>query len=183
MGSRWWHNLLGGLSVVATLLAVVFALPALNRAVPADHTTSAQRHTIAMGVSVVPPLGSLIAKQSRSNSGGSILFLIGPARYVVAVAPFDGDLPAASVRLKTKIQGMRGYQVTSGESSMSTDSGLRGLGGTFTAPGRSGRYVAFVAPGSAIEVTITSSDSDSFQQELLSIDRSVASIRYGGGDQ
>ncbi|WP_246002584.1 hypothetical protein [Allorhizocola rhizosphaerae] len=179
MASRWWHNLIGGGSVVATLLTVVFVLPALDRAVPADHAAPTQRHEIGLGVSVIPPLGSLIARQSRSQSGGSILFLVGPARYVVAVAPFDGDLPAASVRLKTKIQGMRGYQVTSAESPIRTDSGLPGLGATFNAPGHSGRYAAFVAPGRSIEVTITGAAHD-FQHELLSIDESVNSITYGG---
>jgi hypothetical protein len=175
------RNLLGGAAVLATVMAIVYGLPAIDRAVPAAHAAPAQRHTIADGISVIPPTGALIAKRTRAGpTTGSILFLIGPARYVITVEPFDGDVTEASQRLRTKIQNMRGYQVTGPESGLVTDSGLSGLGSDFTAPGRSGRYIAFVVPGRAVEVTVNVSETD-FHQALLPIDASIASISWSGG--
>jgi hypothetical protein len=177
---RWWRNLAGAMSVLGALLIIIFGLPALDRAVPVNpDAATAQRREVAGGVTVIPPSGALIAKTSRSGPrAGSILFLIGPARYVMAVAPFEGDLPAAYSGLKTKIQSMRGYQVTSDEEPMVTKSGLKGLTASFTAPGRTGRFAVFLAPGLAIEVTVTGSEAD-LAQALLRIDESIATIAYG----
>lgn len=178
---RWWRNLAGAVSVLTALLIVVFGLPAIDRAVPGNPVTSAaQRREVAGGVSVIPPAGSLIAKTSRAGPReGSILFLIGPARYVLAVAPYEGDGHGAFTRLKTKIQGMRGYQVTAGEEPLITSSGLRGLTASFTAPGRTGRFAAFTAPGLIIEVTVTGSEAG-LTPALLRVDESIATISYGG---
>lgn len=178
---RWWLNLAGAGSVLAALLTVVFGLPALERAVPAQRAVAtAHRHEIAAGVTVIPPAGALIAKRSRTGPGeGSVLFLIGPARFVIAVEPFEGDLQAASGKLRTKIQSMRGYQITAGEAPLVTLSGLSGLAGSFTAPGRIGRFAAFIAPGHIIEVTINGSEGG-LQQSLMLIDQSIASLSYGG---
>jgi multidrug resistance efflux pump len=180
-GHRWGRNLLGSAAVLAAILGIVFLLPAIDRAVPADRAAPAQRHTIAEGISVIPPTGALIAKRTRAGpTTGSVLFLIGPARYVISVEPFEGDLAKASQQLRAKIQNMRGYQVTGSESRVVTASGLSGLGSQFTAPGRSGRYIVFVVPGRAIEVTVNVSETD-LQQALLPIDASIASISWSGG--
>ena len=70
---------------LAAILGIVFVLPAIDRAVPADRAAPAQRHVIAEGISVIPPTGALIAKRTRARpTSGSVLFLIGPARYVIA---------------------------------------------------------------------------------------------------
>ncbi len=180
--NRWWRNLGGSASVLGALLIVVFGLPALDRAVPVSKqaAASATRHEIAGGVSLIPPVGALISKRTRSDAEeGTALFLIGPARYVVAVSRFEGDLPAASTRLRDKIQNMRGYQVTAGETPVMTASGLSGRAGTFTAPGRVGRYAAYLAPGHLIEVTVTGSESD-LRMALERVDESMATIAYGG---
>lgn len=176
---RWWRNLAGGAAVLAALLTVVFGLPAIDRAVPSSvAAAAAKRHDIAAGVSVIPPAGGLLAKTARSSGkAGSVLFLVGPARYVVSVQPFDGDLEGATAQLKSKIQGMRGYQVTSGDDPLVTRSGIRGLAGSFTAPGRIGRYVALLVPGHTIEVTVNGSESD-LASALQRIDESIASISY-----
>jgi hypothetical protein len=181
--SRWWRNLGGSASVLGALLIVVFGLPALDRAVPVSKqaAASATRHDIAGGISVIPPVGALISKRTRAGAEeGTVLFLIGPARYVVAVSRFDGDLPAASAKLKDKIQNMRGYQVTTGDQPTVTASGLPGRAGTFTAPGRIGRYAAYLAPGHLVEVTVTGSESD-LRMALDRVDESMLTIAYGGG--
>lgn len=178
----WWRNLAGAGSVLAVVLTVVFGLPALDRAVPVDQALAEHRLLIADGVTVMPPGGAIIAKQIHSGPEGSVMFLVGPARYAITVSPFDGDLEAAFIRLRKKIQSMRGYQVTSPEIPTRTDSGLQGRGSTFAAPGRSGRYIAFVAPGKAIEVTISGSKGD-LHQAFVNIDQSIASIAAGGDGQ
>lgn len=178
---RWERNLFGGAAVLAVILAIVFVLPAVDRAMPAERAAAAQRHTVADGISVIPPAGSSIAKRPRPGAGtGSMLFLVGPARYAISVEPFNGNVATASERLRTKIQSMRGYQVTGPEHPVVTGSGLSGLGTEFTAPGRSGRYVAFVVPKRAVEVTVYVSEND-FQQALQPIDQSIASIAWSGG--
>jgi len=180
-GHRWERNLLGGAAVLAAILSIVVVLPAIDRVVPADRAAHAQRHTIVDGISVIPPTGALIAKRTHEGpTSGAVLFLIGPARYVISVEPFEGDLANASQRLRTKIQSMRGYQVTGPNSPVVTSSGLSGLGSEFTAPGRSGRFIAFVVPGRVVEVTVNVSETD-FQQALLPIDASIASIFWTGG--
>jgi hypothetical protein len=180
VGHRWWRNLAGAISVLGALLIVVFGLPALDRAVPINpDTAAAQRREVAGGVSVIPPAGALIAKTARPGPReGSILFLIGPARYVMAVAPFEGDLPTAHDRLKTKIQSMRGYQVTADEEPMVTESGLQGMTASFTAPGRTGRFAVFLVAGLVIEVTVTGSEAD-LAAALLRVDESIATIAHG----
>lgn len=178
---RWWSNLAGAVSVLAALLTVVFGLPAIDRAVPYSIAAAAtKRHDIAAGVSVIPPAGGLLAKTARSGSkSGSVLFLVGPARYVVSVRLCTGDLKGASNELKTKIQAMRGYQVTSGDDPLVTRSGIRGLAGSFTAPGRIGRYAAFLVSGHCIDVTVNGAEAD-LAQALQRIDDSIGSIAYDG---
>jgi len=180
VGPTWGRNLLGGAAVLAVILGVAFVLPAIERAVPADRDAQAQRLTIADGISVVSPSDAFIGQRTRAGpTTGSILFLVGHARYVISVEPFEGDVVKASQRLRTKIQSMRGYQVTNPESPVVTNSGLSGLGSQFTAPGSSGRYVAFVVPGRAVEVTVNVSEND-FQHALMPIDSSIASISWNG---
>jgi hypothetical protein len=181
VAQRWWGNLFAATSVLAALLTIVFILPAIDRAVPASVAAAAtKRHDIAAGISVLPPTGGLLARAARSGStSGSVLYLVGPARYVVSVRPYDGDLAGATAALKTRIQGMRGYQATSGDIPLVTRSGIRGLTGGFTAPGRIGRYAVFTVPGRTIEVTVTGSEGD-LGPALDRIDESIASIADGG---
>jgi hypothetical protein len=181
VADRWGRNLLCGSAVLATILLVVFGLPALERAMPSRRAAPAQRQVVADGISVVPPVGSVITQRTRNGtSEGSILFLVGRSRYAVGVRPFHGDVNAAADELKEKILSMRGYQVTADESPVVTATGLAGLGSTFTAPGRSGRYVAFVAHGHIVEVTVNVSGTD-FQQAISPIDESIGSIAWNEG--
>jgi hypothetical protein len=181
VAQRWWGNLFGATTVLAALLTIVFVLPAIDRAIPSSGADAAtKRHDIAAGVSVIPPAGGLLARTAHSGSkAGSVLFLVGPARYVVSVRPYRGDLAGAATALKSRIQDMRGYQVTSGDESLATRSGIPGLTGSFTAPGRIGRYAAFTVPGHTVEVTVNGSEGD-LSAALEVIDDSIASIAYSG---
>ena len=94
------------------------------------------------------------------DDGGTALFRIGPVRYAIAVQRFDGTLTAAANRMRQRITGTPGYQVTGGQLSVTTGSGLTGLQGGYTAPGRGGRYTVFLAGELTIEVTVSGSELD-----------------------
>jgi hypothetical protein len=177
---RQLTNLLGACGVVATLGGLSFGLPALNHALPADRAVPTDRpYDIGGGVSVVPPPGARIdvTDTRPGTDSGTVLFRVGPVRYLISVQPFDGSLPAAVDRLRRRITGNAGYQVTGTELSVATTDGLRGVQGGFSAPGRGGRYVVFVADSRTIEVTVSGNDLD-LGRILPAINRSTATLRY-----
>ncbi|RSM56434.1 hypothetical protein DMB66_34515 [Actinoplanes sp. ATCC 53533] len=181
---RQLTDLLGALSLVLALAALAFGLPALDRALPADRPVSADRpYAVGGGVTVVPPPGSRIdvTETRPTDDEGTVLFRIGPVRYLITVRRFDGDLPTAADRLRQRITGTTGYQVTGTELTIATVSGLAGLQGGYTAPGRGGRYAVFVADGRTIEVTVSGADLD-LGRTLPAIDVSTRTLRYDPAD-
>ncbi len=171
---RQLTNLLGALSLVLALAGLAFGLPALERALPADRP-----YAVGGGVTVVPPPGSRIdvTETRPAADGGTVLFRLGPVRYLITVRRFNGDLPTAADRLRQRITGTMGYQVTGTELTVATASGLLGLQGGYTAPGRGGRYAVFVADGRTIEVTVSGADLD-LGRTLPAIDASTRTLRY-----
>lgn len=179
---RLVRNLLGGAAVLAALLLVVFGLPAINRAVPTDRSLAGRLYEVGAGVSVQPPPGARV-DASRTRPGqerAAVLFLVGDVRYAIVVQPFGGQIAEAADKLRTKIKATQGYQVTGEEGAVDTASGLSGVAGGYTAPGRCGRYAVFLADGRSIEVTVSGAQLE-LQRELAGIDDSISSIRYGGG--
>lgn len=177
---RQLADLLGVLSLVLALAGLAFGLPALDGALPADRPVSADRpYAVGGGVTVFPPPGSRIdVTQTRpTDDEGTVLFRLGPVRYLITVRRFDGDLPTAAGRLRQRITGTTGYQVTGTELTVATVSGLAGLQGGYTAPGRGGRYAVFVADGRTIEVTVSGADLD-LGRTLPAIDASTRTLRY-----
>ncbi|MDI1461828.1 hypothetical protein QEZ54_12665 [Catellatospora sp. KI3] len=180
---RLLRNLAGGTAVLAALLVVVFGLPALNRAVPNDRSlTGQQRYEVGAGVSVQPPPSARIdASKTRPGADrAAVLFLLGAVRYAIVVTPFDGGIEDAAGRLRTKIKATQGYQVTGDEDGVRTASGIDGLAGGYTAPGRCGRYAVFLTGGVSIEVTVSGAEFE-LGQVISGIDASIDSIAYGGG--
>lgn len=181
---RQLTDLLGALSLVLALAGLAFGLPALDRALPADRPVPADRpYAVGGGVTVVPPPGSRIdvTETRPTDDEGTALFRLGPVRYLITVRRFDGDLPAAAGRLRQRITGTTGYQVTGTELAVATVSGLAGLQGGYTAPGRGGRYAVFVADGRTIEVTVSGADLD-LGRTLPAIDVSTRTLRYDPAD-
>lgn len=173
-------NLLGALSLVGALAGLAFGLPALDRALPADRPVPSDRpYPIGGGVTVVPPPGARVdvTETRPTDETGTALFRLGPVRYVISVRPFKGDLPGAAARLRERITGTTGYQVTGTELTIATVSGLAGLQGGYTAPGRGGRYAVFLADGRTIEVTVSGADLD-LGRSLPAIDASTKSLSY-----
>jgi hypothetical protein len=110
---------------------------------------------------------------------GSALFRLGAVQYRIAVRPFDGDLETAAARLRQRITGNPGYQVTGSQLAVGTAGGLTGLQGGYTAPGRGGRYEVFVGEGLTIEVIISGNDLD-LGRTLAQIEASTRTLRIDG---
>ena len=179
---RQLTNLLGALGVVAVLGGLAFGLPALDRAVPSQRPVRADEpYPIGAGVTVVPPPEATV-DLNRTRPGvaeGSALFRLGPVQYAIAVRPFHGDLDAAAERLRRRITGTAGYQVTGVQLAVDTLGGLAGVQGGYTAPGRGGRYAVFVADGLTIEVTVSGADLD-LGRTLPAIEASTRTLRHDG---
>jgi hypothetical protein len=166
---------------VALILAVLaFGLPALDRAVPAERTVASGRpYLVGAGVTVVPPAGATldVTGTRPGTDRGTALFRIDRVRYAIEVKPFDGDLTAAAVRLRQRITGTSGHQITGTQLAVSTAGGLAGVQGGYTAGDRDGRYAVFVANGLTIEVMVSGNDAD-LGRVLPVIDASTRTLRY-----
>ncbi|HEY0000375.1 MAG TPA: hypothetical protein VGB74_07970 [Actinoplanes sp.] len=175
-------EVLGALGVVALLAGLAFGLPAIDRGLPAERAVSAaQPYPVGAGVTVIPPPGATVdvSETRPGDDGGTALFRLGPVRYAIAVRPFAGDLAVAAARLRERITGTSGYQVTGDQRAVHTDNGLPGLQGGYTAPGRGGRYAVFVTAGLTIEVTISGNDLD-LGRTLPQIENSTRTLRHDG---
>jgi hypothetical protein len=156
------RNLAGSLAVLAVAGLIAFGLPAVDRAVPGERPVPAgQRYFVAAGVSLLPPPGALldVTKTRPGPDRGTALFVLGPVRFAIVVDLFEGTLHDAAARLRRKITASRGYQVTGHETPVTTATGLAGLQGGYTAPGRAGRYSVFLAGGRAVEVTVSGTEA------------------------
>ncbi|MEU4424250.1 hypothetical protein AB0F81_26795 [Actinoplanes sp. NPDC024001] len=170
------------LVIVLILAGLAFGLPRLDRAVPAERAVAAGRpYEVGAGVTIVPPEGATLDLTGTrpGDERGSALFRLGPVQYAIVVQPFDGDLTAAALRLRQRITGTSGYQVTGTQLAVSTAGGLAGIQGGYTAGDRGGRYAVFVAHGFTIEVTVTGADLD-LGRTLPAIDTSTRSLRFEG---
>lgn len=177
---RQLTGLLATLSMVAVLAALAFGLPAIDRSLPAGRPVDAGRpYAIGAGVTVRPPPGAVldVTGTRPADDRGSVLFVLGQVRYAIVVQPFGGDLGAAAGRLRQRITGTAGYQVTGTELTVATGTGLPGLQGGYTAPGRGGRYAVFLVDGLAIEVTVSGDDPD-LEDRLAAIETSTGTLRY-----
>lgn len=169
---------------MASILAVLaFGLPALDRAVPAERTVTAGRpYRVGAGVTVVPPAGATLDVTGTRPGGdrGTVLFRLGAVKYAIRVEPFDGDLTAAAVRLRQRITGITGHQVTGTQLAVSTAGGLAGIQGGYTAGDRDGRYAVFVVHGLIIEVMVSGDDAG-LERARTAIDESTRTLRSDTG--
>jgi hypothetical protein len=175
---RQLSNLLGALGLVGTLAGLAFGLPAADRALPSERPVRHDRpYLIGGDVTVVPPRGAVldVTGTRPGETGGSVLFRLGPVRYSIVVRPFHGTLDAAANRLRQRITDTSGYQVTGAQLTVATVEGVAGLQGGYTGPGRGGRYAVFVAKGHTIEVTVSGADLD-LGRTLPAIDASTSTL-------
>lgn len=178
---RLLQNLWGSTAVAGAVAIIGLGLPAINSEVPAVRPVSAERpYTVGAGVTVVPPPDtSLDATQTRPGpTAGAALFEIGGVRYAIVVSPFSGTLAEATAKLRKKIVGTRGYQVTSPESVISTTAGVAGRQGMYASPGRDGHYAVFLSHGVDVEITVAGNSLD-LRPVLPTIERSLRSVSFG----
>ena len=178
-------NLLGAFLLVLALAGLAFGLPAIDRALPSQRPVRpGVPYLVGGGVTVVPPAGATIDLTGTrpGEDQGMVLFRLGPVRYSIIVQPFAGTLTAAADRLRQRITGTPGYQVTGTQLTVATMDGLTGVQGGYTAPGRGGRYTVFVGHGRTIEVTVSGGELD-LGRSLPGIEASTRTVSYAEGDK
>ncbi|WP_310376750.1 hypothetical protein [Catenuloplanes atrovinosus] len=162
MWRRLLRNGFGSGVIVLVLGLLAYGLPALDRSLDSTQAVpDGVPYDVGGGVTVIPPPGALldVTRTRPADDRGTVVFLVGPIRYVVVVTPFDGGLPDAADKLRRKIASNRGYQVVGREASIATADGrLLGLAGGYSAPGLGGRYAVFTAGERSIEVTVSGTD-------------------------
>ncbi len=154
---RLWLNGLGSIAVLIIVAAIGIGLPALDRAVAADRPLRAgAAYLVGAGVSLVPPAGATL-DAGRTRPGrdrGTAVFRVGALRLAVQAATYDGLLPAAAARLRTKLTVGAGCQIVGTEQPAVTTSGVPGVQGRYLNGQRAGRYAVYVASGVAVEATV-----------------------------
>jgi hypothetical protein len=177
------RNLAGSIGVLCTVAGLAFGLPALDRALPAQRPAGDGPYPVGGGVTVTPPPGARldVTLTRPGDARGTVVFLTGAVRYVVVVTPFDGTLAEATERLRRKITGVRGHEITGKEFPTRTASGLEGVQGTYAAPGRAGRYLVFRGGDVAIEVTVAGT-APALRAALGAIEASTRTIAHRGGN-
>ena len=169
-----------GRKMVLALAGLTFGLPAIDGALPSQRPVRTdQPYQIGGGVTVVPPTGATLDLTGTrpADDQGMVLFRLGPVKYAINVQPYDGNLAAAADRLRRRITGTPGYQVTGSQLAVATMGGLLGVQGGYTAPGRGGRYAVFVGHGRTIEVTVSGGELD-LGRNLPGIEASTQTLAY-----
>jgi hypothetical protein len=168
----------GPVALVAALSGLAFGLPAIDHALPSQRPVRTDEpYEVGGGVTVLPPSGATLDLTGTrpGEDQGMVLFRLGPVSYSISVQPYEGTLASAADRLRRRITGTPGYQVTGSQLPVDTSDGITGLQGGYTAPGRGGRYVVFVAAGRTIEVTVSGSELD-LGQSLPAIEASTRTL-------
>ncbi|WP_412541001.1 hypothetical protein R8Z50_35410 [Longispora sp. K20-0274] len=159
------------------LAALLFGLPAVNRALPAERSLPAgQELAIGYGVTITPPVGARVdVTRTLPNRGVLALVLHGLDFRAEAKTTSDG-VDGLAGRLRTRVQNQRGVQVTGDAREVHTDAGVRGLRGTFSSTGRDGIYAAYVANGIGVQITVSGT---ALAEQVGAVEQSLAGLRFG----
>ncbi|BCB80768.1 hypothetical protein GCM10022251_00930 [Phytohabitans flavus] len=175
---RLLQNAAASLCILLVLVAIAVGLPAIDRSLPAEQAVPPHEpYEVGAGVTVVPPAGAAldVTRTRPTARQGTALFVLGRVRYVIVVAPFDGELEGAVDRLRRKVINADG-QLDAGLPAL-TGTGLVGHEGAYTTPDRAGRYAVFLAPDVSIEVTVSGTETELAETEQV-IEASIATITY-----
>ncbi len=177
---RLLQNAAASLCILLVLVAIAVGLPAIDRTLPAERAVPPHLPSeVGGGVTVVPPAGAVldVTRTRPTSRQGTALFVLGRVRYVIVVAPFDGDLDGAVDRLRRKVTNADG-QLDAGLPAL-TGTGLSGREGVYMTPDRAGRYAVFLAPDVSIEVTVSGTETELEDVEPV-IEASIQTITYQG---
>jgi hypothetical protein len=173
-------NAAASLCILLILAAIAVGLPMIDQAIPAERAVPSHLpYEVGGGVSVVPPPGAVldVTRTHPTARRGTALFLLGRVRYVIVVAPFNGDLDSAVDRLRRKVTSADG-QLDAGLPAL-TGTGLTGREGAYATPDRAGRYAVFLAAEVSIEVTVSGTETELAAAEPM-LEASIDSITYQG---
>ncbi len=171
-------NAFGSIAVLMVVAVIGIGLPALDRAVAGDRPLPAgQPYRLGAGVSLMPPAGATL-DAGRTRPGrdhATAVFHTGDVRLAVQAARFDGRLPTAVNRLRTKLVLGAGCRVTGSEQPVHTAAGAPGIHGEYVLGHHAGQYAAYLAGGVAVEATVEGPPPE-LSARLPAVQDSLASL-------
>lgn len=174
------RNLYGSLAVLAVVAAIALGLPILDEQLPSHRTLPAGiRQAVGHGVTVLPPAGSVVDLTRTFPSRGLLVLDVGSVRIVLEAAPYRGSLADLAARLRRKIQTNPGYQASQPDHPTRTTTGVRGLRGSYSTPGRVGLYAVFLSGGVGVEISFAGSEAD-LRHGTEPVLAMVGSIQFSG---
>src|SRR5512142_127266 len=161
------RNLVGGLGIIAVLLAFAVGLPALNKQLPGERPLSAGvPYQVGGAVEIVPPPGSTLdIGLSRAYATSGVAFFLADRdrlKIGVSVRTYEGSLDDATQQAHYLLVHSDKVHPVGDRIVIRTSGGVNGREGAFTGddqavaragPSRRGRYAVFVNDGRSVLVT------------------------------
>jgi hypothetical protein len=173
-------NLYGCLAVLAAVAAIAIGLPRLDQALPGGRSVpTGSRVPVGRGVSLVAPPGTVEDLTRTAPAIDRLVLAVHGVRVVAEASAYSGRLAGLGEQLRRKIRSNPGYEASQNDHPTRTASGVPGLSGSYTTPGRIGMYAVFAAGGTGVEVSIAGSQTD-LHRNYETLVGMVRSIRFGG---
>lgn len=174
------NNLYGCLAVLAVVGAIAIGLPRLDQALPGGRAVPAgSRVPIGRGVSLAVPSGTVEDLTRTAPALDRLVLAVRGVRVVAEASAYSGPLSALGEQLRRKIRSNPGYEASERDHPTRTASGVPGLSGSYTTPGRIGMYAVFAAGGTGVEISIAGTGTD-LRRNNEALVGMVRSIRFGG---
>jgi hypothetical protein len=142
-------------TVIVALVAAVIAvgLPLLNDLVSADRPLPAGSTVdVGRGVSFTSADGWSLDAERTSTRTDRVVLAQGALSYAVEAATATRPLPLEFERFADEIRDSSGAQLFNGPGSITTDDGLIGIVGSYSAPTSEGRFGVFQAGPTVVRV-------------------------------
>jgi len=138
-------------ALIAALIAV--GLPLLNDLVSADRALQAGSTVeVGRGVSFRAADGWSLDAERTSTGADRVVLAQGALSYAVEAATAIRPLPLEFERFADEIRASSGAQLFNGPESVTTDDGLVGIVGSYSAPTSEGRFGVFQAGPTVVRV-------------------------------
>jgi hypothetical protein len=174
-------NIAGCAAVLAAVGAVSLGLPAIDAAIPSQRSISSTTPlVIGPGVSVLPPAHAMLDARGTAPSSNLVRLDADGLTYRIQVRDYGGPLDRFAAGLRDAIGHRAGPQAIGDETDVRTGDGVPGRAARFTnTDGTSGRYAAYLDNTVGVWVVVSGPD-DSMLHHDGGIDRTLASLRFGG---
>jgi len=175
------RNLYGCLAVLAVIVAIAVGLPSIDGLLPGGRLVpTGHRISVGRGVAITAVDGTVLDLARTAPLLNRVVLSVNGVRVVVESSAYTGSLTELSARLRRKIQSNPGYQASQRDHPTRTTSGVPGLQGSYTTPGRIGMYAVFVHDDVGAEISIAGTQTDLHRNNEALLDM-VASLTFGGG--